>query len=77
MSASSKKKPPATPEPIGEWLTPYEVAEWLKVSHHHVYKVIAKMPGCKPTNVGGSEKRPQLRFNRYQVLAALSAQRSR
>jgi len=58
-------------EPTGEWLTVYEVAEWLKVSHHHVYKRIAKLPGCKPINVGHSERRPQYRFNRTQLIATL------
>ncbi len=64
-------------EPTGEWLTVSEVADWLKVSEHHVYKKIAKMPGCRPTNVGGSDQRPQYRFHRTQLIAALSAPRSR
>jgi len=38
---------------------------------------IAKMPGCRPTNVGQSDQRPQYRFNRTQLIAALSAPRSR
>ncbi len=67
----------ATAEPVGEWMTVYEVADWLKVSRHHVYKKIAKMPGCQPINVGQSDKNPMYRFNRTQLIAALSSQRSR
>jgi len=36
VSASSKN-PNDPNEPTGEWLTVSEVADWLKVSEHHVY----------------------------------------
>jgi len=62
------------PSTAGEWLTADEVAAWFKVSKHHVYKKIAKMPGCEPINVGRSSQQPSYRFNRYQLIAALSAQ---
>ncbi len=69
-------KRPASNEPTGEWLTVSEVADLFKVSEHHVYKNIAKMPGCRPINVGQSDQRPQYRFNRCQLIAALGAPRS-
>lgn len=59
-------------EPNGEWLTVKEVAAWLKVSEHHVYQTIRRMPGCEPINVGKSQKQPDLRFNRYRLAAALT-----
>jgi len=55
-------------------MTPQQVADWLQVSTHHVYKKIAKMPGCQPINVGRSSQQPSYRFNRYQLIAALAAQ---
>ena len=64
-------------EPAGEWLTVKQVAAWLNVSEHHVYKKIAKLPGCEPINVGRSDRQPDYRFNRYQLIAALSAPRYR
>ncbi len=59
-------------EPTGEWLTVKEVAAWLKVSEHHVYQTLRRMPGCEPINVGKSQKQPDLRFNRYRLAAALT-----
>ncbi|MGK2852759.1 MAG: hypothetical protein ACSLE3_01410 [Microbacteriaceae bacterium] len=63
---------PEDAEPVGEWLTVKEVAAWLKVSEHHVYQTIRRMPGCEPINVGRSQKQPDLRFNRYKLAAALA-----
>lgn len=59
-------------EPVGEWLTVKDVAAWLKVSEHHVYQTIRRMPGCEPINVSKSQKQPDLRFNRYRLAAALT-----
>jgi hypothetical protein len=64
-------------DPVGEWLTVDEVAAWLKVSRHHVYKTIAKLPGCEPLNVSGTDRRKDFRFNRHKLAAALAAPRSR
>lgn len=67
----------AVQAPQDDWLTVKEVAAWLKVSEHHVYKTLAKMPGCEPINVSKSERQPDYRFNRTQLIAALAGRRSR
>ena len=55
VHSSPKQDAPAV-EPTGEWLTVKEVAAWLKVSEHHVYQTLRRMPGCEPINVGKSQK---------------------
>lgn len=65
----------AATDPLPEWMTAHDVAEYLKVSEHHVYKTIARI--CPPINVGKSDRQPSYRFNRTQLIAALAGRRSR
>lgn len=60
-------------EPQGEWLTVKEVAAWLNVSEHHVYKKLVKL--CPPLIVGRSDRQPDYRFNREQLIAVLRSRR--